>query len=126
MKEFIENYKNDNLYILENNKYVRQISIYLNSPSWRTRGFVEDVDYSNNQLIMHIEDLLYPVSVRINSEIPQWLLEYGDTVVCFIYKIHQGWRSLNSYEGLDWSKVWKTFKFDGHITKVDKENFSLL
>ena len=61
------------------------------------------------------------VNVPICDEMPRWLIEERGDVICFKCKIHQGWRLLNRLENLDWSKTWKTFRFNGVIKREEKE-----
>jgi len=50
-----------------------------------------------------------------------WLLDEEHGIVAFSCKIYQWWRCMRNYDELDWSKRWKTFKFDQWITSEDAE-----
>jgi hypothetical protein len=124
MTEFIKYFEKGELsYIREDSYGLPMITIYRNTPLWKTSGYVKAVDRNHGTLTLRILDLFDVVTAPICDKTPQWLLDEEHGTVSFTCKIHQGWRSLRSYDDLNWSKVWKTFKFDRHLALEDVEYF---
>lgn len=116
MAEFIKNYENNQLLFFKSGEtgFV-QISIYLNKPIWKTRGFVKTIDRDSGLIELHIGDVFHPIIVKISKATPKWLYS-EEQPMAFLCKIHQAWRQLSPQiiQDMDWSDVWKTFKPDGH------------
>ena len=124
MTEFIEQYKKGRFcYIHEKILDLPLITIYSDTPLWKTSGYVKAIDSKNRTITLHILDLFDSVTVPVCDRTPHWLIDEEGGIVSFTCKIHQGWRSLRNFEKLDWTKVWKTFKFSGFITSEEAELF---
>jgi len=124
MTEFIRYSERGELsYICEDGHGLPMITIYRDAPIWKTSGYVKAVDRKNSMLTFRILDLFDFVTAPICEKTPRWLLVEEHGTVSFTCKIHQEWRSLRIYDDLNWSKVWKTFKFDRYLTLEDVEYF---
>ncbi len=126
MVEFIKEYEKRNIYYTESAGIPKEVTIYLNSPIWKTSGYVKKIDLINKQLILNISDIILidEINIQITTEIPKWLYKKNDQLPFFTCKIFQDWRMLNSLDNLNWSKIWKTFKFKGYLS--DNELNSLI
>jgi hypothetical protein len=124
MTEFIKESEKGNLcFIRDKSSGIPLITIYPDTPTWKTSGHVKAVDLQNAILTLRILDFFDFVRAPISSETPMWLLDEEHGIVSFSCKIHQWWRSTRNYDELDWSKIWKTFRFDQWITSEDAECF---
>lgn len=124
MTEFIKySEKGELSNIREDSHGLPMITIYRDAPLWKTSGYVKAVDRKNSILTFRILDLFDFVTAPVCDKTPLWLLEEEHGTVSFRCKIHQGWRSLRSYDSLNWSKVWKTFRFERYLTLEEVEYF---
>lgn len=124
MTEFIKESEEGNLcFIRDKSIGLPLIAIYPDTPTWKTGGYVKSVDRQNAILTLRILDLFDLVRAPISVKTPMWLLDEECGIVSFSCKIHQWWRSMKNYDELDWSRIWRTFKFDKWITSEDAEYF---
>ena len=128
MTEFIHEYYAGNIYTLISKRFgFDEIVIYRNKPEWKTTGYVIDFSKEKESIILYFSGLLFldEVETRITKETPRWLIDTPpNRHASFNCKIYQGWRGLKNIDGFNWSKVWKTFKFDGYLSPEDLYGFA--
>ena len=127
MAEFIKEHGENNIYYQSSKQFgFPEIFIYRNKPEWKTSGYVINLNREKDLVVLHFSDLLFldKVETSITKETPKWLIETPPNLhAAFFCKIYQGWRGLNTIEGFDWSKVWKTFKLDSYLSDEDLRNY---
>lgn len=125
MAEFIKGSDKGSLcFVGDENTGLPLITIYpADAPTWKTSGYVKAVDRQNAILTLRILDLFDFVRAPISGKAPMWLLDEEQGILSFTCRIHLWWRNMRGYNELDWSKIWKTFKFDKWITSEDAEWF---
>ncbi len=131
MLEFIDEYRNQKVILFIREKPFQESSfklieylIYKNTPTWKTTGFVLNVDTEKNILRLKFEDILDPVELQITKQTPLWLLDKNYNIE-FSCKIYPFWRHNNLHlindKNSDLSKVWKSFRMERSIPDWEYE-----
>ncbi len=121
MTEFIKEYNNKNILIFKTQREIGiEYSLYINCPTWKTSGYLLNVDLENNILKLKINDIIDPVELPITKNTPRWLFEEGNKFE-FTCKIYPFWRmnNLHLIQNSDLSKVWKTFKLKQYLSDYE-------